>query len=224
MSTAEQCVLCYEVFDDIIRLPCGNLACEKCLKDDYSDDTLFCQLCLKLHIGSDIRHLGDNPNDCLDIDTSADTVHVRKVSLDEIITNRISNRPDVKCTVDGCSRNALYGQLCFNHISESEKIKILGKQDAIARSLESTSLTEAAQDLLSGSNTAPSSQLPSPTAAHPGTPKTLLHMPPVAIFKLFYRQERLPTSEVLAMIAVCSDILRKEGNVLSLQAPLIVIG
>jgi hypothetical protein len=127
------CTVCDSASSDAITLPCGNIACASCLKDDFNGGVLFCQSCLKSHRGENLHQLHADESDCLDFTvTSADTLSVGDGSLDAGAAATVgagciracTDIPFVSCAFAGCSARALCDDCCCAH-SAQEKCKCI---------------------------------------------------------------------------------------------------
>lgn len=164
-----QCLLCYDTSSDAIILPCGNVACVKCLQEDFDDNTLFCQLCLKNHKGEDLYHLESDDKDCLsttetgsnmNTNSNADTLSNESnaenssnggVAADSWVKRGHSSvtSPFIPCAEKGCEYRAVCGDWCYTHIPPEKRRGSLSLilTDESARSLASTSLAMVASEL-----------------------------------------------------------------------------
>jgi len=151
-----QCLLCYDTSNDAITLPCGNVACIGCLLEDFDDNSLFCQLCLKNHIGDDLHSLQNDETDCLDTttrneDNTKNGGNKLMINAPPDVTSGWMqpslDSPFIKCSFEGCSYRALCGDWCYTHIPSEKRRGSLSLTDESAKSLANTSLAMIANEL-----------------------------------------------------------------------------
>lgn len=206
-----QCALCYEIPTKKVILPCSNLVCFDCVKDDYCDNILFCQLCLKEHIGADIYCLHDNENDCLNPKLD-DTKAARVNRTSEKDLNELSDiSKSKKCKVDGCNNRALNDEYCYMHVSDQEKEKRLSKSDGVMQSFADTTLKKDLNSLLLTPNTC--KRLDSSE-----------HIVARDMIQSLFEQQTIPVSTCFSIIEDASGVLQEELNILQLKAPCRCVG
>lgn len=236
MSVYEgNCLICYEAFEldatlQALQLPCGNVVCRGCIESEFADELYFCPLCLSEHKGPTVDSITCFP--CKEDVIVASVDISSTISAVQIESDSIRVPLRFVCSIEGCQNKSQHGDFCVEHMPKRPKsLRRSGEYALSLAQLDLSSLELSIKGLNERTGGTETDEFATLFRADSSLSRSSENCSieqwtelKNKLAHVFEQQENVQSWEALGILEAAISLMKSEPNILSLKAPLVVIG